>query len=72
MFFDNIIIYSKSLEEHKQHLEVMFKILRENKLYVNQKKSEFFFKKIQYLGHIISKSGIRMGPKKLEVIRGSL
>ena len=41
VFFDNIIIYSKSLEEHKQHLEVIFKNFRENKIYVSKKKSEF-------------------------------
>ena len=70
VFFDNIIIYSKSIEEHKQHLKVIFQVLRDNKLYINQKKSEFFLKEIQYLGHIISQAGIRMDPEKLEVIKG--
>ena len=70
VFFDNIIIYSKTLEEHKRHLRAIFKVLRENKLYINQKKSEFFLKEIQYLGHIISHLGIRMDPEKLEVIKG--
>ena len=44
--------------------------MRDNKLYINQKKSEIFLKEIQYLGHIISQAGIRMDPKKLEVIKG--
>ena len=44
VFFENIIIYSKSLEEHKQYLEVIFKSLRENKFFVNQKKSKIFLK----------------------------
>ena len=44
--------------------------MRENKLYINQKKSEFFLEEIRYLGHIISKDGIRMDPEKLEVING--
>ena len=70
VFFDDIIIYSKTIEEHKQHLRVIFEVLRENKLYINQKKSEFFLKEIQYLGHIISNLGIQMVPKKLEVIKG--
>ena len=69
VFFDDVIIYSKSLEEHKKHLKVIFQVLRDNKLYVNQKKSEFFLKEIQYLGHIISHAGIRMDPSKLEVIK---
>ncbi|MCO5570722.1 hypothetical protein L7F22_024450 [Adiantum nelumboides] len=69
VFFDDVIIYSKSMEEHKKHLQVIFQALRDNKLFINQKKSEFFLQEIQYLGHIISKSNIRMDPSKLEVIK---
>ncbi|MCO5571006.1 hypothetical protein L7F22_024737 [Adiantum nelumboides] len=69
VFLDDVIIYSKTIEEHKEHLKVIFQALRDNKLYVNQKKSEFFLQEIQYLGHIISKNGIRMDPAKLEVIK---
>ncbi|MCO5562303.1 hypothetical protein L7F22_015929 [Adiantum nelumboides] len=68
VFFDDIIVYSKSLEEHKEHLKAVFQALQENKLYINRKKSEFFLEEIHYLGHIISKDGIRMDPQKLEVI----
>ena len=68
VFFDDIIIYSKSLEEHKCHLKAVFQELRDNKLYVNGKKSEFFLQEIRYLGHIISKDGIRMDPEKLKII----
>ncbi|MCO5601771.1 hypothetical protein L7F22_055896 [Adiantum nelumboides] len=67
IFFDNVIIYSKTIEKHKEPLKVIFQALRDNKLYVNQKKSEFFLHEIQYLGHIISKNGIRKDPAKLEV-----
>ncbi|MCO5557160.1 hypothetical protein L7F22_010719 [Adiantum nelumboides] len=69
VFFDDVIIYSKTIEEHKEHLKVIFQALRDNKLYVNQKKSEFFLQEIQYLGHIISNNGIRMDLAKLEVIK---
>ena len=69
VFFNDIIIYSKSLEEHKQHLKVIFQVLRDNKLYINQKESEFFLKETQYLGHIISQAGIQMDPEKLELIK---
>ncbi|MCO5586288.1 hypothetical protein L7F22_040227 [Adiantum nelumboides] len=67
VFFDDVIIYSKTIEEHKEHLKVIFQALRDNKLYVNKKKSEFFLQEILYLGHMISKNGIRMDPAKLEV-----
>ena len=68
VFFDDIIVYSKTLEEHKEHLKVVFEELRAHKLYVNAKKSEFFLQEIRYLGHIISKEGIQMDPEKLKVI----
>ena len=68
VFFDDIIVYSKTLEEHKHHLKQVFKELREHKLYVNAKKSEFFLQEMRYLGHIISKEGIRMDSKELKVI----
>ncbi|MCO5579632.1 hypothetical protein L7F22_033489 [Adiantum nelumboides] len=69
VLFDDIIVYSKSLEEHKEHLKAVFQALQENKLYINCKKSEFFLEEIHYLGHIISKDGIRMDPQKLELER---
>ncbi|MCO5597659.1 hypothetical protein L7F22_051740 [Adiantum nelumboides] len=72
VFFDDVIIYFKSIEEHKKHLQVIFHALRDNKLFINQKKSEFFLQEIQYLGHIISQSRIRMDPSKLEVIKNGL
>ena len=69
VLFDDIIIYSKSLEEHKSHLKAVFQELGDNKLYVNGKKSEFFLQEIHYLGHIIPKDGIR---KKVDAIKNGL
>ena len=51
-------MYSNTLEEHKSHLRAIFQELRDNKLFINGKKSEFFLQEIRYLGHIISKDGI--------------
>ena len=58
VFIDDIIVYSKTLEEHKEHLAKVLEELKSHKLYVNLKKSKLFMKEIQYLGHIISKDGI--------------
>ena len=71
VFFDDIIVYSTMLEEHKEHLAKVFKELKEHKLYVNSKKSEFFLKEIKYLGHIISNvRAIPRGCKRLVHGRG--
>ena len=65
VFFDDIIVHSKTVEEHKEHLAQVFKELQ----VFNSKKSEFFLKEICYLGHIILKDGIKMDPDKLKIIQ---
>jgi hypothetical protein len=54
VFLDDILVYSKTKEEHEQHLRMVIKILREHKLYAKLSKCIFCQKKIHYLGHIIS------------------
>ena len=68
MFFDDIIVYSTALEEHKEHLKKVFEELHRNKNFINGKKSDLFLQEICYLGHIISKNGIKMDSEKLKVI----
>ncbi|MCO5550459.1 hypothetical protein L7F22_003946 [Adiantum nelumboides] len=68
VFFDDVIIYSKFIEEHKKQLQVIIQALRDNN-FINQKKSDFLLQETQYLGHIFSQSVIHMDPTKLEVIK---
>lgn len=68
-FFDDMIVFSKTEEEHREHLALVFKELRDNRLVINGKKSEFFMEKIHFLGHIVSKDGVRMDPAKVEAIK---
>ena len=68
-FFDDMIVYSKSEEEHREHLTTVFNELRSHRLLINAKKSEFFLEEIHFLGHIVSKDGVRMDPAKVEAIR---
>lgn len=68
VFFDDILIFSKSEEEHYAHLDLVFKLLHENQLYLNPEKSSFFKTEIEYLGHIVSGDGIRVDPKKIKCI----
>ena len=68
-FFDDMIVYSKNEQEHRDHLTVVFNELRKNRLLINAKKSEFFLEEIHFLGHIVSKDGVRMDPAKVEAIK---
>ena len=54
VFIDDIVIYSKSAEEHEQHLRIVLEKLRAHKLYAKFSKCEFWLTKISFLGHILS------------------
>jgi hypothetical protein len=69
VFLDDILIYSKSEEEHENHLRIVLQVLREHQLYAKLSKCSFYQKQIHYLGHIISEDGIAMDPEKIESIR---
>ena len=68
VFLDDILIYSRNEEEHEDHLRLTLQLLRENQLYENMSKCEFYRDRIQYLGHIISEEGISVDPEKIEAI----
>ena len=58
VFIDDILIYSKSHEEHKQHLRTALQLLREKQLHAKFSKCEFWMEEIAFLGHMISKQGV--------------
>ena len=68
-YLDDIIIFSKTEEEHLQHLEEIFVRLRKFGLKMKCEKCSFFKKHIQYLGHLVSEDGFEPLPEKLESIR---
>ncbi|GJT59300.1 putative nucleotidyltransferase, ribonuclease H [Tanacetum coccineum] len=68
VFIDDILVYSKSEEEHEQHLRIVLEILRQKKLYVKFLKCEFWLQQVAFLGHIVSVDGIIMDPSKVEAI----
>jgi hypothetical protein len=70
VFLDDILVYSKSEEEHEHHLRMVFQVLRENQMYAKLNKCSFYQNKIYYLGHIISEEWISVDPEKIEVVKG--
>ncbi|KAK1681488.1 hypothetical protein QYE76_042336 [Lolium multiflorum] len=68
VFIDDILIYSKSEEEHEQHLEAVLETLRDHKLYAKFSKCEFWLKEVGFLGHILSAGGIAVDPAKIKTV----
>ena len=61
-YLDDIIIFSKTTQEHLSHIRMVFEKLKSANLSMKKSKCSFFFKEIQYLGHILSATGIRPLP----------
>jgi hypothetical protein len=69
IFLEDILVYSKSEEEHEHHLRMLLLVLRENQLYAKLIKCSFYQKQIHYLGYIILMDRIVVDPEKTEAIR---
>ncbi|GKC96067.1 putative reverse transcriptase domain-containing protein [Tanacetum coccineum] len=69
VFIDDILIYSKSKEEHVEHLKLILELLKKEELYAKFSKCEFWLSKVQFLGHVIDSEGIHVDPAKIESIR---
>ena len=65
VFIDDILVYSKNEEEHKEHLRLVLGKLREHHLYAKFSKCEFWLKEVRFLGHVISGGAIAVDPTKV-------
>nr|XP_017233486.1 PREDICTED: uncharacterized protein LOC108207560 [Daucus carota subsp. sativus] len=84
VFFDDILVYSKTKEDHLVHLKKVFQLMRQNTLFAKQSKCDFMTTKVAYLGHVISQQGVAVDqakvadmvswplPKNLKALRGFL
>ena len=68
-YIDDIILYSKSFNEHISHIDILHKILRENKLTVKLSKCHFSQNSVKFLGHVLSEGIIKPNPEKIESIQ---
>nr|GEW76359.1 putative reverse transcriptase domain-containing protein [Tanacetum cinerariifolium] len=69
VFIDDILIYSKSKQEHEEHLKLILELLKREQLYAKFSKCEFWISKVQFLGHVIDSQGIHVDPAKIESIK---
>ncbi|GJS87341.1 putative nucleotidyltransferase, ribonuclease H [Tanacetum coccineum] len=69
VFIDDILIYSKTKEEHEVHLKLVLELLRKEKLYAKFSKCEFWLQEVHFLGHVVNQSGIHVDPSKIEAVK---
>nr|GEX09298.1 retrotransposon-related protein [Tanacetum cinerariifolium] len=68
LFFDDILIYSPSMESHLQHLHITLKILEDQRLFAKASKCCFGVPKVNYLGHVISANGVAVENSKVQAV----
>jgi len=68
VFIDDILIYSRTREEHAGHLRVVLEVMRDHQLYDKLSKCEFWLDEVQFLGHVISSHGIVVNRSKVETV----
>ena len=68
VFIDVILVYSGNNDDHEKHLRMVLQTMRDKQLYTKFSKCEFWMDKVAFLGHVVSKEGIFVDPKKIEAI----
>ncbi|GKB34829.1 putative reverse transcriptase domain-containing protein [Tanacetum coccineum] len=69
VFINDILIYSKSREEHKEHLKIILGLLKKEKLYAKFSKCDFWLDSVKFLGHVIDSNVVHVDPSKIEAIK---
>ncbi|CAL1394368.1 unnamed protein product [Linum trigynum] len=68
VFFDDILIYSRTWDDHLEHVKTTLALLRQHHYYVKFSKCAFGLQELEYLGHLISDRGVRVDPKKVQAM----
>ena len=68
VYIDDILIFSKTKEEHLQHLQTVLQLLRKHQLYAKLSKCNFLQTEVNFLGHVASAEGVKVDPAKVEAV----
>ena len=68
VFVDDVLIYSKSKEEHEDHLRIVLQVLKDHQLYAKFSKCEFWLIEVKFLGHVVSALGVSIYLEKVGVV----
>jgi hypothetical protein len=68
VYFDDILIYSKSYDAHLEYLRVIFNVLRDARLFGNLEKCTFCTNRVSFLGYVVTSQGIEVGEAKIVAI----
>nr|GEU41667.1 putative reverse transcriptase domain-containing protein [Tanacetum cinerariifolium] len=69
VFIDDILVYSKTWEEHEVYLGLVLELIKKEKLYAKSSKCEFWLREVQFFGHVINGDGIHVNPSKVEAVK---
>nr|GEV58008.1 putative reverse transcriptase domain-containing protein [Tanacetum cinerariifolium] len=69
LFIDDILVYCMDEEEHGKHLKIILKLLKKERLYAKFSKYDFWLDSVQFIGHVIDRSGVHVDPAKIEAIK---
>jgi hypothetical protein len=66
VFFDDILIYSKTWTDHLAHVDQVLHLLSQHQIFLKHSKCDFGTSEVEYLGHLVGKYGVRVDPKNIE------
>nr|GEX60869.1 putative reverse transcriptase domain-containing protein [Tanacetum cinerariifolium] len=69
VFIDDILIYSKDMEEHEKHLKIILELLKKERLYAKFSKCDFWLDSVKFMGHVIDRCGVHVDHAKIEAIK---
>ncbi|GKA26275.1 putative reverse transcriptase domain-containing protein [Tanacetum coccineum] len=69
VFIDDILIYSKSKEDHEAYLKLVLELLKKEKLFAKFSKCEFWLQEVRFLEHVVNNNGIHVDPSKIEAVK---